>query len=391
MPVTTKRLQYLLIQYADNACSKQELLELLQVIEQGGHDKALQTTMDGILADIKTHDAVPTIDKEKIFNSIIKPATVVSFYKRVWFKASVAAAIVIMVTSVIWFQNSQPKQQVASTANMLFKNDVAPGGNKATLTLANGKLISLTDAQKGQIAKQGASIITKTTDGQIVYNASSVLQNNDNGDMNLIETPKGGKWDVTLSDGTKVWLNASSSIKYPSAFIGKERRVEITGEAYFEVAHNAAKPFRVVTKGQIVEVLGTHFNINAYDDEDAVKTTLLQGKVRISKGLKTAILIPGQQSATQFSDNSIVVKEADTELAVAWHNGYFQFERADINNVMKQLARWYDVDVKFEGKVTRDKFGGSMPRDASLSQVLRTLEQSMVHFKIEGKTVTVME
>ncbi|RKR85101.1 FecR family protein [Mucilaginibacter gracilis] len=391
MKETTTRLQYLLTQYANNACSRAELLELLQTIEQGGHDKALQATMDTILADLKPHDPIPAIDKEKIFRSIIKPAAVVSFYKRVWFKASVAAAIIIMVIGVRWFQNNEPKQQAASAVGVLFKNDVAPGGNKATLTLANGQSISLTEAQKGQIAKQGASIITKTTDGQIVYNASSVLQNNDKGDINLIKTPKGGKWDVTLSDGTKVWLNASSSIKYPSAFMGNERKVEITGEAYFEVAHNAAKPFRVIAGGQTVEVLGTHFNINAYNDEEAVKTTLLQGKVKITNGGRMAILMPGQQAATRFSNNSILVKEADTELAVAWHNGYFQFEQSDIHNVMKQLSRWYDVDVKFDGKVTRDKFGGSIPRDAPLSQVLRTLEQSMVHFKIDGKTVTVME
>jgi hypothetical protein len=391
MKVTAKRKQYLLTQYANNICSKAELLELLQAIQQGGHDKTLQAVMDSILADIESHDVVPDIDKEKIFSNIIGHTVVLPVYKRIWFRISAAAAIVFLVGSVLLFENSQPKQQVTLATNRLFKNDVKPGGNKATLTLSNGKSISLADAQRGQIAKQGSVIITKTTDGQVVYNAPLVSETNPNKDMNLIETPKGGKWDVTLSDGTKVWLNASSSIKYPSTFAANERMVEITGEAYFEVAHNASKPFRVITGGQIVEVLGTHFNINAYDDEDAVKTTLLQGKVRILKGVKTAILIPGQQSATRVSDNSIVVKETDTDLAVAWHNGYFQFERSDIHNVMKQLSRWYDVDVKFEGKVTRDKFGGSIPRDASLSQVLHTLGQSMVHFKIDGKTVTVME
>ncbi|OCX52061.1 hypothetical protein BEL04_11180 [Mucilaginibacter sp. PPCGB 2223] len=391
MAVNTDRLQYLLTQYASEACTKQELLELFEAMGQDAHDTILQTTMDSILAGIKPDDATPGIDKEKIFNNIIRPAAIIPFYKRVWFRVSVAAAVVFTIGSVLLIKNREPKQQLASASNIEFRNDVAPGSNKATLILANGRSISLKDAQKGQIAKQGAAIITKTTDGQIVYNTSPVLQNSDNVDMNLIETPKGGQWDVTLSDGTKVWLNASSSIKYPSTFAANERKVEITGEAYFEVAHNAAKPFRVITKGQTVEVLGTHFNINAYDDENTVRTTLLQGKVRISKGAKAAVLMPGQQSTTLFSDNTIAVKETDTELAVAWHNGYFQFEQSDIHDVMKQLSRWYDVDVKFEGKVTRDKFGGSMPRDASLGQVLHTLEQSMVRFKIDGKTVTVTE
>lgn len=391
MAVTTERLHYLLTQYANEACTKQELLELLEAIKQGDHDLALKSAMDPLLADIKEHDLIPGIDKEKIFNNIIRPTIVIPFYKRVWFRVSVAAAIIFAIGSVLMVAGHRPDQQLISASKVKFTNDVAPGGNKATLTLANGRSISLTDAQKGKIADQGTAVITKTSDGQVVYNTSSVLQSNDGGDMNLIETPKGGKWDVTLSDGTKVWLNASSSIKYPSTFTGDERKVEITGEAYFEVAHNAAKPFRVITRGQTVEVLGTHFNINAYDDESMVRTTLLQGKVRISKGSQTALLKPGQQSVTQLSDNAITVKEADTELAVAWHNGYFQFDRSDIHSVMKQLARWYDVDVKFAGKVTHDKFGGSIPRDASLSQVLRTLEQSMVHFKIDGKTVTVTE
>ena len=231
MAVTTERLQYLLIQYANEVCTRQELLELLRAIEQGGYDEALQATMDSILADMRPHDVVPGIDREKIFSNIIGHTIAAPVYKRLWFKISAAAAIILLAGSVLLLEIRQPKQQLALALNTGFKNDVAPGGNKALLTLSDGKSISLTDAHKGPIAKLGNAVITKTADGQIVYNVSSVSVADRVEDMNLIKTPKGGKWDVTLSDGTKVWLNASSSIKYPSVFTGNERKVEITGEA----------------------------------------------------------------------------------------------------------------------------------------------------------------
>jgi len=369
-----------------------ELLELLQVMEKDANDEILKGSMDSLLTDCQVTDAeLPNFDKEKIFTEIITTsAAVVPLYKRVWFKVAVAASV-LLVGSLMLINTYKPTSDLARGTKAEFKNDVAPGSSKATLILSNGKSILLAAVQKGQIAKQGNSTIIKTANGQIVYRASLVSERNDEDELNLITTPRGGKWDVTLSDGTKVWLNASSSIRYPSAFIGNERKVEITGEAYFEVAHNAAKPFKVITKGQIVEVLGTHFNINAYDDEETVKTTLLEGKVRVSKGIAIATLLPGQQSVTISSNNSISVKNADTEQAIAWHNGYFQFDRSDIHAVTQQLSRWYDVDIKFQGKITQDKFGGSISRDATLSQVLHTLEQSMVRFKIDGKTVTVME
>jgi len=390
MAITTQRLQYLLTQYAGNNCTRHELLELLQIIEQGKNDAGLQAAMDALWADLGPQDILPAINKEKIFSNIIKPATVVPLRRRVWFRLSAAAAIIFLLAAAYLFVNQpQGQQQIAATQGVKFKNDVPPGTNKAVLTLANGLKIVLNDAKNGTIASQGKVNIVKLDSGRLVYAASN--SNVTSLAYNTVTTPRGGKYTLTLADGTQVWLNASSSITYPTVFTGNERNVTITGEAYFEVAKNKHMPFHVKAGDQTIEVLGTHFNVNAYADEDKIRTTLLEGKVNVSNSATNAILLPGQQSIADPNSKSIVVKVADTEQAVAWKNGYFQFERSDIQSVMRQLSRWYDVDVKFEGKATHDKFGGSIPRDASLSQVLRTLEQSMVHFKIDGKTLTVTE
>lgn len=390
MAITTQRLQYLLTQYAGNNCTRHELLELLQIIEQGKNDAGLQTAMDALWADLGPQDTLPAINKEKIFSNIIKPATVVPLHRRAWFRLSAAAAIIFLLAVAYLFVNQQQGQsQIASTQGVKFKNDVPPGTNKAVLTLANGLKIVLNDAKNGTIASQGKVNIVKLDSGRLVYAASN--SNVTSLAYNTVTTPRGGKYNLKLADGTQVWLNASSSITYPTVFTGNERNVTITGEAYFEVAKNKHMPFHVKAGDQTIEVLGTHFNVNAYADEDKIRTTLLEGKVNVSNSATNAILLPGQQSIADPNSKSIVVKVADTEQAVAWKNGYFQFERSDIQSVMRQLSRWYDVDIKFEGKATQDKFGGSIPRDAPLSQVLRTLEQSMVHFKIDGKTLTVTE
>jgi transmembrane sensor len=190
-----------------------------------------------------------------------------------------------------------------------------------------------------------------------------------------------------LEDGTGVWLNAASSIKYPTAFTGNERRVEITGEAYFEVAHNADKPFRVTFNEQTVEVLGTHFNINAYADEPAAKTTLLEGKVKLTNKAQSAMLLPGQEAV--LVTNGYQVKEADLEQAMAWKNGIFYFDNTDVKTIMRQVARWYNVQVEYEGKVTDYKFAGDLRRNTNLANVLQILEQAGIHFRMEGRKLIV--
>jgi len=303
---------------------------------------------------------------------------------------AIAASLLVFVTVgvLIFMHRQSPKLQFLAFAKPV-KHDIAPGGNKAILTLANGNTLVLTDAKNGKLANQSGVVISKTADGQIEYASSGQNALLNTLVYNIATTPKGGQYQFILSDGTKVWLNSASSIKYPVSFIGNERRVELTGEAYFEVAHNAAKPFRVVSNGQTVEVLGTHFNINAYADENAVKTTLLQGSVKVSSAGSSSIIKPGEQA--QFNNGKInVVRGIDLDAAVAWKNGLFYFEDSNIQEVMRQFARWYDVDVKYEGELPLRHFSGEISRNINATQMLDILSFKKIHYKLQGKTIIVM-
>jgi transmembrane sensor len=303
--------------------------------------------------------------------------------------AIAAALLVFLSAGVLILMHLQPKKQQVVAAVSPVKNDIAPGGNKAILTLANGNKLVLTGAKNGKLASQGGILISKTADGQVKYANANQSAASNTLVYNTATTPKGGWYQFILSDGTKVWLNSASSIKYPVNFIGNERRVELTGEAYFEVAHNAAKPFRVVSNGQTVEVLGTHFNINAYADENQVKTTLLQGSVKVSSANGSSVIKPGEQA--QLDNGKIkVISDVDVDAAVAWKNGLFNFEDNKIQEVMRQFARWYDVDVKYEGELPSRHFSGEISRNMNASQMLDILSFKKIHYKIQGKTITVM-
>jgi len=302
---------------------------------------------------------------------------------------AIAASVLVFLTAgFVIFKLHQPKPQQQFSVNQPAKHDAAPGGNKAILTLANGNTIVLTGAKNGNLARQGNIVISKTADGQIKYADSANNSSSTVLAYNTATTPKGGQYQFILSDGTKVWLNSASSIKYPVTFVGNERKVELTGEAYFEVAHNAAKPFRVVSAGQTVEVLGTHFDVNAYRDESEVKTTLLQGSVRVSSTNGSTIIKPGEQA--RFNNGKIaVVQDVDLDAAVAWKNGLFYFEDNNIQEVMRQLARWYDVDVKYSGELPARRFSGEISRNVNASQILDILSFKKIHYKIQGKTIVV--
>lgn len=305
-----------------------------------------------------------------------------------WPRVAAAAAILLSLGIGSYYYITKPNQEQIAQIQV---NDVVPGGNKAVLTLANGQHVVLTSAKNGRLAIQGNTEITKTADGNIVYNqttgesaAISALT------YNTVSTPVGGQYHLTLTDGTNVWLNAASSIKYPIAFTGGERKVEIFGEAYFEVAHNAAKPFRVRSNHQVVEVLGTHFNINSYADETATKTTLLEGSVKVTGSNGFKFIKPGQQAV--LSGNNLSVAQADVEEAVAWKNGYFRFNDEKIASIMRKLSRWYNIDVSFEGKMLEEGFNGKISRYKNISQTLKMLEKTKaVHFKVEGRRVTVIQ
>jgi transmembrane sensor len=296
-----------------------------------------------------------------------------------------AACVVLCLSAGGYFLLKKPIKDQATVARI---QDIDPGGNKATLTLSNGRQISLNGTQNGKLAQQGNTSVIKTADGQIIYkdkgkNAEAKIT------FNTTTTPRGGQYHVVLSDGTNIWLNASSSITYPTTFTGNSRTVEITGEAYFEVAHNAAKPFRVKSNGQVVEVLGTHFNINSYADEPVSKTTLLQGSIKIVANSQSQLIKPGEQAIV--STNNMTVAQADLDQAVGWKNGDFIFNDEDLQTVMRQVARWYDVEVIYNNKTDYEKSVGTISRTKKLSEILKALEMNQnVHFKTEGRRIEVI-
>jgi len=321
--------------------------------------------------------------------------------KKLWLKLA-AAAVVLFFIGVVVNREVQKNMETKQALNKTEQKIIKPGGNKATLTLADGSKISLTDASNGIIANQAGINITKTKNGELIYTVASTSSAKK--DLyNTIETPRGGQYQINLPDGTKVWLNAESSLRYPTAFDQTKRLVELKGEAYFEVAKRLDKnskriPFTVKTelasgRNQEVEVLGTHFNINAYNNEPGNKTTLLEGSVKIKnlQSTRSALLKPGQQSLISLSSPSIVVSAVDAEEAIAWKDGFFSFNEENIETIMNKIARWYNVEIDYRGKKINKTFGGRISRFNSVNEVLDMLQTTdAVHFKIDGRRILVM-
>ncbi|WP_158622640.1 FecR family protein [Pedobacter sp. KBW06] len=303
---------------------------------------------------------------------------------KLWPYIAVAASVVLVAGLGLYFYKAPTADPVK--APQQYANDVPAGSNKAYLTLASGKKILLNSATNGMLAQEGGVKITKTADGQLVYTIADEGTKS-TGKYNRIETPIGGQYELQLPDGTKVWLNAASSLKYPASFSAlKERSVELTGEAYFEVAKDKTKPFLVKSRGQEVEVLGTHFDVNAYADEQGIKTTLMEGSVKLNGQLT---LKPGEQSV--LSDGKFNVKEVNANDAADWKNGEFVFNNEPLTSIMKKAARWYGVEIVYTNELVRiPTFTGSVSRAENISSVLNMLEEtSNVRFTIAGKQVRV--
>ncbi|MBE9666836.1 DUF4974 domain-containing protein [Mucilaginibacter boryungensis] len=316
--------------------------------------------------------------------------------RSVWYRIAAAASIIITFSIGGYFAfHKSSNTEANKVAVKPLVNDIAPGSNKAILTLANGAKVVLAQSQNGLLLKQGSALVNKTGNGNLVYTASTVASNTAVV-YNTLNIPYGGQYKVTLQDGTQVWLNAGSSLRYPTAFTGNERNVELSGEAYFEVAKNKDKPFivSVHTASNIpmnVKVLGTHFNIMAYADEDYNATTLLEGSVKVDYGAENALLTPGRQAMLIKASGKLKTKIADTEQVIAWKNGYFLFDNDKIESIMRKISRWYDVEVAYKGDVSRKAIGGSVSRFKNVSEVLKMLELTgAVHFKIEGRRILVM-
>jgi ferric-dicitrate binding protein FerR (iron transport regulator) len=325
---------------------------------------------------------------EAMWNAI-KPTPKVTLKRRL-IPALAAASLVVIFSAGLYF--FVKKTESKSQSPIASVQEIKPGGNNAILTLSNGKRIVLNNAANGELAKEPGIVISKMADGQLIYTVKENATANTQTLINTIETPKGGQYQINLPDGTKVWLNAVSSLRFPAKFSGNERKVELSGEGYFEVAHNKKMPFRVKTAGQEVEVLGTHFNINSYADDPETMTTLLEGSVRIKAAQGgSALLKPGQQSV--LAQSKLKVDLADVDAAVAWKNGEFRFNDEKLESIMHKVSRWYNVDVVYQNEQLReDSFGGVITRFAKVSDLLKMLELTKeVKFKIEGNTIVVMD
>lgn len=357
-------------------------------------DKALQDTYETIKKQIDRKN-----EKENDLETL-------SHSRNIWLKISVAAAIALLIASSIFiFTTSNDKKGIRQQVVSVQKNDIAPGGNHAILTLANGTRVILDSVQNGIVSMQGATKILKLKNGQLAYNkqlavGSKQLGNNQEDKVlyNTITTPRGGQYEVILSDGTKAWLNAASSIYFPSEFRGKTREVRITGEVYFEVKENVSHPFMVYfsspqsddkDREEVVQVLGTHFNIMTYKDEPVAKITLLQGAVKVKEENKEILLKPGQQLRVNPEGRITKVENVDSNGIVAWKNNQFWFDDDNIQTVMRELSRWYNVDVVIRGNIPQH-FGGYISRNISISKVLEALQAtSHLQFKIQNNTIIV--
>ncbi|SDM51241.1 protein of unknown function [Daejeonella rubra] len=359
----------LLEKYKTGSCTPEEIL-LLQKWFHHLHEDEVSELTDADLR--KAQNEL----RQKMTSLTGKSSEVI-----LWPRIISAAAIIIIISVGTLFYLNNIKKSNTTHAISEVKNDISPGGNIATLTLADGRKISLTDAKNGQLAEQSGIKIHKTADGQLVYTISNSDNSSQSLSYNIIETPPGGQYQVNLPDGSKVWLNSASSLRYPVRFSGNERRVEISGEAYFEVAHNNRMPFRVTNASQTVEVLGTHFNIMAYPDETSTNTTLLEGSVRVIKENKSKIISPGQQ--TRVMNGNIDVVSVDVNEATAWKDGFFMFKNEEIQSIMRQISRWYNLEVEYQGNIPEKVFGGKISRSRNVSDVLEVLESTgSIHFKI---------
>lgn len=295
-----------------------------------------------------------------------------------------AAAILIFVSFSIFLYIKNPFI-ISTKETHITNNDILPGNNEAVLTLADGQKITLNDFKNGEIAEQQGIKIIKSSDGQLIYTLSNSKNISNSLLYNKIETPMGGQYQVNLPDGSRVWLNSGSYLRYPVNFSNGERKIEISGEVYFEVAKIEGIPFKVQVGEQTIEVLGTHFNVMAYDDENSINTTLVEGSVKVTNGNQSTIIIPGQQSILKNGEFEVV--SVDIDEVIAWKNGFFVFKNENLKSIMRKISRWYDVDVIYQGNIVDKSFGGKISRSRNISELLKILESTgSIHFEIIPKS-----
>ncbi|WP_212002559.1 FecR family protein [Chitinophaga sp. HK235] len=410
------RLLELFHKYVNDSCSEEELSELFELFSLTGNEITVKELIAQTIEDIDQYPVqistfLSIADAENILREILSNTPDVATetntqpkvsFSRWWHWASAAMVAALVGLSGYYYVHHSGNKPLSQVARITPSDlNITSGSNKATLTLSNGQTIVLDSAQNGLLATQGPGRVVKTKTGEIIYSAEEkkdeeILYNN-------ITTPRGGQYSLQLSDGSKVWLNAASSIRFPVAFPAGERKVYITGEAYFEVKHligNHDQPVPFIVEadnksaanaGYRVEVLGTKFNINSYSNEPFVSTTLLEGKVRVHAHSTTQsqVLLPNQQVNISREGEMNLNKTIDVNAIIAWKNGYTQFSSVPLSAVMRQIERWYDVNVQFEDHVTDIKFTGKLKRNENLSEFLKILDLNNIKYEINNSTIII--
>jgi transmembrane sensor len=407
----------------DRSLSPDEAARLRQWLD-GSDDRLalverMRTDPDWVRAELLRMQEVNT---EAIWSKVetrIKPIPsippILQTRRRRWIYTVAASIITIVCASGawLWYSRSHQTPPVAAVAPVAAAADVKPGGNKAVLTLADGRRIDLDTTANGVLADQGTSKVAKLADGQLAYDKEKTTGEKPLAlalAYNSLSTPRAGQFTLRLPDGSRVWLNNASVLRYPVAFTGPDRTVELAGEAYFEIAKDPGHPFRVIVHkgaaaadlsnlsssaqpvtgdGSSIEVLGTSFNVMAYSDEPAERTTLIDGSVRVSENSQSALLKADEQSALDAQGKLRVIPDVNVQEVIAWKNGYFHFDHASLQTTMRQLARWYDIDVVYQGQIPDQEFVGRIQRNLLLSDVLKGLENEHVHFKLDGRKLIV--
>jgi transmembrane sensor len=386
------RLVFLFNRYYAGTATTAETAELMAMVAAAGDDAPISQLIQEAWDNLPPGEEVFSArESEAMFKRITDVAAedrpnhsipVVS--PSSWFRY---AAVVLLAIGfgVFWKLKNQDVQKIASVAAV---SGIPAGGNKAMLTLADGSTIMLDSASTGLLAKQGGTGIIKTRPGQLVYNLNNAEQHDLTTRINTISTPKGGEYQVVLSDGSKVWLNAASSISFPAMFAANERKVTISGEVYFEVQKDHARPFKVLFGQTEVEVFGTSFNIMAYAEEVSSQTTLLEGSIGLQNGQERKRLQPGQQAGISQS-GLLLVETVDVNKAIAWKNGFFLFKDEGVEAIMRQVSRWYDVEISYQGKVPSRQLTGNIPRNVNISRLVEMLNYAGINCRLEGRKVII--
>lgn len=367
-------LDRLLERYLDGTASEAErkvIEDHLRLLEESGQEPSpalLAHKRQEILARLQRKMDTPVV---------------IPIYRRRLVRVAAAAVLLIGISTTAWMLSRNTSGDVPTPIAQTSLQEVGPGRNGAVLTLSSGEQLILDSSGNGALATEGKIQVIKQ-EGELLYSGAETEDL-----VNTVSTGRGRQWSVTLPDGTRAWLNAASSLQYSLNFSGATREVTTTGEVYFEVAKDASRPFLVSTDDMMVTVLGTHFNINAYPDEAGIRTTLLEGQVRVSRGDEQILLRPGQQARLTNASPIMITDKIDLQQVMAWKSGFFEFRDLDLPTIMRQISRWYDIDVRYEGTPGNETFGGRIGKDVNLARVLKGLEITGVKFRLENNILVV--